>query len=136
MVVEKDPEFREHLAMRLKSAGLNIYEAGSLCKAEKYIQENELDGVVLGLSGFGRSSLNLMEMISTIAPELKVVLINRHNKISLSIEAMNLGACAEISVPVDIAALVKTLHRICMASTDIKQQKRPTNLDGGKHEKF
>ncbi len=113
MIVEKDPEFREHLALRLESAGLEISDSGNLEEAEKYIRENRLDGVVLGLSGFGRSSLNLMEMISTNIPNLKVVLINRHNKIPLSIEAMNLGACAEISAPVDIAALVKTLRRYC-----------------------
>ncbi|WP_432734596.1 response regulator [Maridesulfovibrio sp. FT414] len=116
MIVEKDPEFREHLAQRLESAGLNITDSGNLDEAEKFIRENELDGVVLGLSGFGRSSLTLMEMISTNIPDLKVVLINRHNKIALSIEAMNLGACAEISVPVDIAALEKTLRRFCEGS--------------------
>lgn len=116
MIVEKDPEFREHLVLRLEDEGLDISGAGTLEEAERLIRENRFDGIVLGLSGFGRSSLNLMEFISTDIPELKVVLINRHNKIPLSIEAMNLGACAEISVPVDIAALVKTLRRYCEES--------------------
>ncbi|NDV22329.1 response regulator [Desulfovibrio sp. JC022] len=113
MIVEKDSEFREHLVLRLKSEGLQVADSGNLDEAEKFIRENELDGIVLGLSGFGRNSLKFMEDISPIVPDLKVVLINRHNKIPLSIEAMNLGACAEISVPVDIAALVKTLRRFC-----------------------
>lgn len=114
MIVEKDSEFREHLALRLQSAGLEISDSGNLEEAEKFIKENELDGIVLGLSGFGRSSLKLMKTISAVIPDLKVVLINRHNMIPLSIEAMNLGACAEISVPVDIAALIKTLRRCCV----------------------
>ncbi len=113
MIVEKDSEFREHLALRLESGGIDISDSGNLEEAEKYIKENELDGIVLGLSGFGRSSLKLMENISAVIPDLKIVLINRHNMIPLSIEAMNLGACAEISVPVDIAALIKTLRRCC-----------------------
>ncbi|WP_319777886.1 response regulator [Maridesulfovibrio sp.] len=113
MIVEKDSEFREHLALRLRSEGLDVAESGNLDEAEKFIHENELDAIILGLSGFGRSSLQFMEDISTVVPDLKVVLINRHNKIPLSIEAMNLGACAEISVPVDIAALIKTLRRFC-----------------------
>lgn len=121
MIVEKDSEFRNHLVLRLKSAGLEIYDSGNLEEAEQFIRKNKLDSVVLGLSGFGRSSLKLMETISTIIPELKVVLINRHNKIPLSIEAMNLGACAEISVPVDIAALVRTLRRFCADSTEKEQ---------------
>lgn len=116
MIVEKDPEFREHLVLRLEDEGIDISGAGTLEEAEILIRENRFDGIVLGLSGFGRSSLNLMEFISTDIPGLKVVLINRHNKIPLSIEAMNLGACAEISVPVDIAALVKTLRRYCAES--------------------
>ncbi|CCO23298.1 response regulator [Maridesulfovibrio hydrothermalis] len=120
MIVEKDLEFREHLALRLESAGLTVSESGNLQEAEKLARKSnsELDCVVLGLSGFGRSSLEFMENISTAVPELKVVLINRHNKIPLSIEAMNLGACAEISVPVDIAALAKTLHRCCSGCAD------------------
>ena len=113
MIVEKDSEFREHLVLRLRSKGLNVAESGNLDEAEEFIRENKLDGIVLGLSEFGRSSLKFMEDISAIVPDLKVVLINRHNKIPLSIEAMNLGACAEISVPVDIAALIKTLRRFC-----------------------
>ena len=113
MIVEKDSEFREHLVLRLRDEGLNVAESGNLEDAEKFIRENELDGIVLGLSGFGRSSLKFMKDISSIVPDLKVVLINRHNKIALSIEAMNLGASAEISVPVDIANLVKTLRRFC-----------------------
>ncbi|WP_320174063.1 response regulator [Maridesulfovibrio sp.] len=113
MIVEKDSEFREHLVLRLRSEGLNVTESGNLDEAEEFIRKNKLDGIVLGLSEFGRSSLKFMEDISTTVPDLKVVLINRHNKIPLSIEAMNLGACAEISVPVDIAALIKTLRRFC-----------------------
>ncbi|WP_420249479.1 MULTISPECIES: response regulator [unclassified Maridesulfovibrio] len=113
MIVEKDSEFREHLVLRLRSEGLSVAESGNLDEAKEFIRENKLDGIVLGLSEFGRSSLKFMEDISAIVPDLKVVLINRHNKIPLSIEAMNLGACAEISVPVDIAALIKTLRRFC-----------------------
>ncbi|WP_320171904.1 response regulator [Maridesulfovibrio sp.] len=123
MIVEKDPEFREHLAQRLESAGLDTLSSGNLDDAQRLMEGKRPDGIVLGLSGFGRSSLNFMETISTTMPDLKVILINRHNKISLSIEAMNLGACAEISVPVDIAALVRTLCRFCGAengNTDIQ----------------
>lgn len=113
MIVEKDPKFREHLVRRLEGEGLEVLHSGNLEEAEKLIRAKDLNGVVLGLSGFGRSSLNLMEMISTSIPGLKVILINRNNRIPLSIEAMNLGACAEISVPVDIATLARTLRRFC-----------------------
>ncbi len=113
MIVEKDSEFREHLVLRLRKEGLQVTESGSLDEAEKLISVDGLDGIVLGLSGFGRSSLKFMKDISAIVPDLKVVLINRHYMIPLSIEAMNLGACAEISVPVDIAALVKNLRKVC-----------------------
>ncbi|WP_031484568.1 response regulator [Maridesulfovibrio frigidus] len=111
MIVESDAEFREHLLQRLESEGLEVIGSGYLSEAEKLAKECGVDAIVLGLSGFGRSSLEFMKKISTIVPDLKVILINRHSKIQLSIEAMNLGACAEIQVPVDIAALTKTLLR-------------------------
>ena len=110
MIVENDTEFRENLATRLRSEGLNVFESDNLDEAQKLIRKNKLQIIVLGLSGFGRNSLSFMKNISTIVPDLKIILINRHNTIPLSIEAMNLGACAEVSVPVDIAFLIKTLR--------------------------
>lgn len=111
MIVESDAEFREHLVQRLKSEGLEVIGSGYLNEAEKLAKKCEVNAIVLGLSGFGRSSLEFMKKISTIVPDLKIILINRRSKIQLSIEAMNLGACAEIQVPVDIAVLTKTLLR-------------------------
>ncbi len=111
MIVESDTEFREHLIQRLKSEGLKVIGSGSLSEAENLAKKCKVNAIVLGLSGFGRSSLEFMKKISTIVPGLKVILINRHNKIQLSIEAMNLGACAEIQVPVDIAVLTRTLRK-------------------------
>ncbi|SDK56361.1 Response regulator receiver domain-containing protein [Maridesulfovibrio ferrireducens] len=120
MIVESDTEFREHLVQRLASEGLSSLDSGNLDEAEQLVKKHKVQAIVLGLSGFGRSSLSFMKNISTIVPDLKVILINRHNKIPLSIEAMNLGACAEIPVPVDIAVLVKTLQS---ATAENQQQK-------------
>ncbi len=110
MIVENDTEFRENLATRLRNEGLKVFESDSLDEAKKLIVKNKLQIIVLGLSGFGRNSLLFMKNISTIVPDLKIILITRHNTIPLSIEAMNLGACAEVPVPVDIAVLLKTLR--------------------------
>ncbi|WP_291329573.1 response regulator [Desulfovibrio sp. UCD-KL4C] len=110
MIVESDTEFRENLATRLINAGLKVFESDNLDEAKEQIIRNKLQIIVLGLSGFGRNSLAFMKTVSTIVPDLKIILITQRNTIPLSIEAMNLGACAEVPVPVDIAVLLKTLR--------------------------
>lgn len=110
MIVESDTEFRENLATRLRGEGLNVFESDNLNDANELVKKNKLQAIVLGLSGFGRNSLSFIKNVSTIIPDLKIILITRHNTIPLSIEAMNMGACAEVPVPVDIAFLIKTLR--------------------------
>ncbi len=96
LIAETDTEFREHLIQRLD-------------ESVRLLEHTGINLVVLGLSGFGRPSLAFMEEVLEKARETKFVLINRTGNVSLSIEAMKLGAYDEIAVPVDIAVLHKKL---------------------------
>lgn len=105
LIAETDTEFREHLIQRLEESGLEVHGSGNLDESVRLLESTGINLVVLGLSGFGRPSLAFMEEVLGKARETKFVLINRTGNVSLSIEAMKLGAYDEIAVPVDIAVL-------------------------------
>ena len=69
-----------------------------------------VDVVLLGLSGMGRQGLALLRQIRTGWPTVQVITLNESQQIELSIEAMKMGAFADLMPPFDLDALCDSVR--------------------------
>lgn len=109
LVVETDEGFRGNLAQRLESRGCVVASAGGAEGVGRQAAEMDADAVLVDLAEFGRGSLKIIEDVARHQPQARVILLSRIKDVALSIEAMKLGAFDEITMPVDIDALMKKL---------------------------
>lgn len=109
LVVETDEEFGQHLAQRLTSRGCAVAVATSAELIRSIADDCNADAVLLDLGGFGREGLKIIRDMAEICPDARVILLSSTKDVALSIEAMKLGVFDEISVPVDVDALMDKL---------------------------
>lgn len=113
LVVESNDLFRATIAQHLERGKCRVYQAAIQAAAEEILNKKDCDVVLIGLSGFGREGLKLLEAVKTIRPLTEVILIAGHEPISLSIEGMKLGAFDDVRVPLDIESLLHKVNKAC-----------------------
>jgi DNA-binding NtrC family response regulator len=74
-----------------------------------------VDVVLLGLGGLGAGGRQLLREIRTTWPGIRVITLNQNEQIDLSIEAMRLGAFADLMPPFDLDALRESVRAACTA---------------------
>lgn len=109
LVVETDEEFGGHLAQRLTAKGCTVTVAGGVEGVGSLAHDCDVDVVLLDLGGFGREGLKIIKDVAETCPETRVILLSSSKDVALSIEAMKLGVFDEVSVPVDVDALMDKL---------------------------
>jgi len=112
LIYEIDAEFREHLAQRLAERGFRVFQVSDGDEAVKLAVTGSVHAVILGLGGLRRKALAFMDRLREACPRCRVIIINRSGDLSLSIEAMKLGAFDEIAAPVDVEMLEKKIRAI------------------------
>lgn len=112
LIFDADSAFRKHLAQQLTRRGVHVSDTDDVEDAENMACREHMDAVLLGVSGQDRTHLPLLATIRSACPGAKVVFINRSGNVPLSIEAMKLGAYAEMAAPVDMEELERMLRNI------------------------
>jgi DNA-binding NtrC family response regulator len=69
-----------------------------------------VDVVLLGLAALGAGGRQLLREIRTTWPLIRVITLNQNEQIELSIEAMRLGAFADLMPPFDMEALRESVR--------------------------
>jgi len=110
LIFEADAEFRDHLAQRLAERGFSVLQAGGRDEALRLASLEDVGAVILGIGGLRRKALAFMERLREDRPGLRVILINRSGDVSLSIEAMQMGAFDEVPAPVDMEMLEQKIR--------------------------
>ena len=114
LIVEEDPVFRAALSSHLEAQGFVVHVPELSEDMGFLLQQQRIDVVLLGLAGLKQQGIALLKLILEISPATRVVLLNTLDHLSLSIEAMKLGAADEVSIPVDMELLVEKVR--CAAS--------------------
>ena len=112
LIVDTDETFRGHLANRLIHRGLTVHATGDSDEARALACEQNVDAVLVGLSNPKEALLAFLRKIRHECPESEVILINHSGDVTLSIEAMKLGARDEVGAPVSIEELFQKLEAI------------------------
>ena len=110
LIIQTDPDFRASIAAHLRQAGFAIAEAADRTETLAVLGRDAVDVVLLGLSGMGRQGLALLRQIRTGWPTVQVITLNESQQIELSIEAMKMGAFADLMPPFDLDALCDSVR--------------------------
>ncbi len=110
LIVEDDAKFRDHLVQRLSLREFRVLGAALDDAAAELAGRERVRAVVLDISGPRARVLSFLEKVRKASPESRVILINRTADVSLSIEAMKLGASDEVTAPVDIEMLERKIR--------------------------
>lgn len=109
VILEADADFRSHLAAWLTKSGFDVATSHDVEAGAKLARTHRSRVIVLGLSGFKVAALSFLKKARENCPDCKVIVINRSNDVSLSMQAMQLGAFDEVTAPVDMETLVAKL---------------------------
>lgn len=110
LIVEEDPVFRTALSSHLEAQGFVVHVPELSDDMGLVLQQQRIDVVLLGLAGLKQLGIGLLKLILEISPATRVVLLNTLDHLSLSIEAMKLGAVDEVSIPVDMELLAEKVR--------------------------
>lgn len=110
LIVEEDVVFRATLANHLAAHGFQVLTTELTDDMGLVLQQRKVRVVLLGLAGLKQQGISLLKLILEVSPSSRVVLLNNLEHLSLSIEAMKLGAVDEVSIPVDMELLVEKVR--------------------------
>ncbi|MEA4811950.1 MAG: sigma-54 dependent transcriptional regulator [Anaerolineaceae bacterium] len=111
LVVDDEETARMVVSQFLRSKGYEVIEAGTLTEAQKQLEKNAPDIVMLDVmlpDGYGPNLLN-DTIRQTERPE--VIVMTAHGDISMAVEAMKAGAHDFIQKPLDLLELEKSVHK-------------------------
>ena len=106
LVIENHEAFRRQIVNHLLQEGCRVIEACEEAKALGILRRKDVDVVLLGLHGFKTTALALLREVKEIRPACEVILMNVSEELSLSMEAMKLGAFDDLWAPIEMETLV------------------------------
>ncbi len=107
-----------------------MIEACEEAKALGILRRKDVDVVLLGLHGFKTTALALLKEAKEIRPACEVILMNVSEELSLSMEAMKLGAFDDLWAPIEMETLVARVKEAYMRKN--RREGRAGELaDGG-----
>ncbi|GEM_PF-909584 len=112
LIVDSDAPFRRQLAQQLSRRGVQVHGTDDVEEAYAMACNQQVDAVLLGVTGQERGMLAFLNDVRSACPQAQVIFINHSGAVPLSIEAMKLGAYAEIGAPVDMEELERKLRSI------------------------
>ncbi|WP_263418967.1 sigma-54-dependent transcriptional regulator [Terriglobus albidus] len=111
LVVDDDSAVRHACCEIGKSAGFQIFAAGTIAESEAILNEQTIDIVLLDLRVPGGSSLDLLERARSAHPELVVILMTAFATVASAVEAMRNGASDYLTKPFALEELMQVLDR-------------------------
>jgi DNA-binding NtrC family response regulator len=110
LLVDTDDAFRRNLGRQLRLKEMRVFEAEPGEDVRRILTRKEIDVVLLGLANLKREGMSVLSLVKKLKPLTQVIVLNRIEQISLSIESMKNGAFDEIMVPFDLQALLQRIR--------------------------
>jgi two-component system response regulator RegA len=112
LLVDDDEIFRERLGRALRARGYDVTTAAGYDAAIAGATRRRPDFAIVDMRMPGPSGMEVIEALSTLAPDAKVVVLTGYGSIASAVEALHKGARHYLSKPVDADEIVATLHRL------------------------
>jgi DNA-binding NtrC family response regulator len=109
-IVSPDPAFAESIGSHVHGWGLSVAierELGHIPPPAR--RGRQVDVVLLDVRRPGDGVLGWLASLKRALPALEVILLTEAGRISVAIEGMRAGASDELSAPLDLAALRRSL---------------------------
>jgi DNA-binding NtrC family response regulator len=110
LVIESHESFRRQIVHHLRLEACHVIEVCEESTALAILRKKDIDVVLLGLHGFKTTALALLREIKMIRPASEVILMNVTDGLSLSMEAMKLGAFDDLWAPIEMETLVSRVN--------------------------
>lgn len=126
LIVETDSGLRLTLAQHLRQHAMEVSEADCISEVMQHLNATPHQLVLVGLEGLKREGISLIRLIREQFPEMKIITLNTHEQLDLSIEGMRLGAHDDFLIPFDIDNLIVCIRKALgtrgrQVSTDQRQ---------------
>jgi len=109
LIVDDDDGFREVLTGYLESFGVTVRQASSGEEALVEIERDLPDVVFLDVYMPGMNGLQLMKIIKTKYPQLKVIVMSGYATEATAKEAIDLGAYDYMNKPIELEHIMDIL---------------------------
>lgn len=115
LIIHPDEPFRRNLRERLELSSCQLFEAASQAEASEIALQHNLDVVLVAISGSSPERFALLSMIKSLRPLTEVILLStlEEHSVESSIQAMQLGAFDDLSLPLEIPALQARILEAC-----------------------
>lgn len=111
LLVDDDEVFRTVLGRALRRKGYEVLTADSSESALPLARASRPQCAVVDLKMSGASGLMLIEALSDLDPELRIVMLTGYASIATAVEAIKLGATHYLAKPADADEIVAALEK-------------------------
>ena len=111
LLVDDDETFRQVLSRALEKRGFAVSCAADVEAASVLATENPPEYAVLDLKMPGPSGLVLVQRLTELDPETRIVMLTGYASIATAVEAIKLGATHYLAKPADADEIVAALMR-------------------------
>jgi DNA-binding NtrC family response regulator len=115
LIVETDAGLRATLAQHIRQHGMEVSEADCAAEVGQRLSASDHQLVLVGLEGLKREGLSIIRLIRDHFPEIKIITLNTHEQLDLSIEGMRLGAYDDFLIPFNIDNLILCIRKALSA---------------------
>ncbi len=112
LVVDDEAPVRDIFAKGLRRHGYQCDTAGSADEANRILQEQEYDLVLLDISMPGETGLYLLTALVENYPDMSVIMVTGNDELDTAVYAMRQGADDFLSKPVGISLLVYRIEKV------------------------
>lgn len=112
LVVDDEEDFLETIVKRLQDRNFSVHGAKTGMEALDYMQENDVDTVILDVKMPVMDGLEVLKKIKLRWPLVEVIMLTGHASVDSGIQGMEFGAFDYVMKP---ARLDDLLHKIKQA---------------------
>jgi two-component system response regulator CpxR len=111
LLVDDEEQFVDVLAQRLEGRGFQVNTAFNGDDALAYVEEHDVDVVILDVLMPGRNGVDTLQEIKRVRPITEVIMLTGHATVETAIQGMKLGAYDYLMKPTDTAELVDKITK-------------------------
>jgi DNA-binding response OmpR family regulator len=123
LIVDDEPVERQTLTDILRLEGYHVAAVNSGEAAVDYVRLNLVDLILLDLRMPGMSGLEVIKVISRLAPDVEIILLTAHGSMESAIEALRSRIHDYLLKPVSPSQILETVQR-GLARRNVRMQTR------------
>jgi two-component system, OmpR family, response regulator CpxR len=129
LLVDDEEQFVEVLAQRLETRGFQVSTAFSGDAAIAFIEEHDVDVVILDVLMPGRNGIDTLQEIRRIRPITEVIMLTGHGTVETAIQGMKYGAYDYLMKPTDTSELMDKITKAYQRKKDHEDRIRQAEVD-------